>query len=243
VATPSDFGYMGARPTHPELLDFLARELQANGWRLKPIHRLIVTSQTYRQSAAWREDAARVDGDSRLLWRFPPRRLSGEEIRDTTLALAGKLDLCMGGPGFRLYDYHEENVATYIPRDAHGPETYRRAVYHQNARAQRIDGLSDFDCPDPAFAEPRRIATTTPLQALTLLNHRFTLDMAGFFAERLVREAGGNPSAQARRAFVLAFSREPAAEEASAAERLIRSHGLRAFSRALLNANELIYLH
>ena len=84
-----------------------------------------------------------------MLWRFPPRRLEAEEIRDTLLRLAGKLDLTMGGPGFRLYEYQQDNVATYLPLDQHGPETYRRAVYHHNARSARVDVMTDFDCPDP----------------------------------------------------------------------------------------------
>jgi mono/diheme cytochrome c family protein len=242
VDTPSDFGSMGGRPTHPELLDWLARQVHAHGWRLKPLHRLIVTSQTYRQSAAYRADAARIDGDSRLLWRFSPRRLSAEEVRDTMLAAAGVLDPRAGGPGFRLYQYLEDNVATYVPLDRPGPETYRRAVYHQNARAARVDVLTDFDCPDNAFAAPRRAATTTPLQALTLLNHAFTADMAAALADRLWRDAGPDEAAQVRRAFALAFGRPPEPAEAEAGVRLVREHGLRAFCRALLNANELVYL-
>ncbi|HEY1068220.1 MAG TPA: PSD1 and planctomycete cytochrome C domain-containing protein, partial [Pirellulales bacterium] len=130
VDTPSDFGYMGGRPTHPELLDWLAGELLTNGWRIKPLHRLLMTSQAYRQSGDWRENAARADADSRLLWRFPPRRLSAEEVRDALLSVAGKLDLTPGGPGFRLYEYQQDNVATYVPLDVHGPATYRRAIYH-----------------------------------------------------------------------------------------------------------------
>lgn len=246
VDTPSDFGYMGGRPSHPELLDWLARRLQSDGWRLMPLHRLIMTSQAYQQSAAFRPDAARIDGDDRLLWRFTPRRLSAEEIRDTLLTVAEKLDPRMGGPGFRLYEYQQDNVATYVPLDVHGPETYRRAVYHQSARAAPVDVLSDFDAPDPATAEPRRASTTTALQSLTLLNHRFTLDMAQAFAERLQRESGGtgkdDSKPQIRRAFAIAFQREPGEEELAAGLRLVESHGLRAFCRALLNTNELLYL-
>jgi hypothetical protein len=240
VATPSDFGALGSRPTHPELLDWLAGEVQRQGWRLKAIHRLIVTSQAYQQAGDYRAEAARRDGESRLLWRFPPRRLSAEEVRDTLLEIAGRLDRRMGGPGFRLYRYLEDNVATYVPLDVHGPETYRRGVYHQNARASLADVLSDFDCPDPASAAPRRAATTTPLQALTLMNHRFTFDMAGAWAGRLAREAGEDPEAQARRAFLQAFARPAEAEELRLAVALIGRHGLRAFCRALLNSNELI---
>jgi hypothetical protein len=242
VETPSDFGVMGGRPTHPELLDWLARRLLDEGWRLKPMHRLIMTSQAYQQASAYRPEAAALDGDSRLLWRFPARRLSGEEVRDTTLQIAGVLDPTMGGPGFRLYRYIQDNVATYVPLDDPGPETYRRAVYHQNARAMRVDVLTDFDCPDPASAAPRRDATTTPLQALTLLNHRFTLKMASALADRLRREGGEDPSAQVHLAFALAFSREPDNAEQSASLALIDRHGLEAFCRALLNTNELIYI-
>ncbi|WP_169974357.1 DUF1553 domain-containing protein [Tautonia rosea] len=242
VDTPSDFGVMGGRPTHPELLDWLARRLLDEGWRLKPLHRLIMTSQTYQQSSAYHLEAAAIDGDSRLLWRFPARRLSGEEVRDATLQIAGVLNPTMGGPGFRLYRYIQDNVATYVPLDDPGPETYRRAVYHQNARAMRVDVLTDFDCPDPASAAPRRDATTTPLQALTLLNHRFTLDMASALADRLRREAGDEPTAQVHLAFALAFSREPDEAERLSSLDLIDRHGLDAFCRALLNTNELIYV-
>jgi mono/diheme cytochrome c family protein len=242
VETPSDFGYMGMRPSHPELLDWLAGQLLANGWHWKPLHRLIMTSQAYRQSAAWREDAAREDGDSRLLWRFPPRRLAAEEVRDTLLSVAGQLDLAMFGPGYRLYEYQQDNVATYVPLDVPGPETYRRGIYHHNARAARVDVMTDFDCPDPSYAEARRASTTTPLQALTLMNNRFAIDMAGFLAERLQREGEDVPT-QVARAFELSYARAPQPQESSRAAQLIATHGLRAFCRALLNSNELINLN
>ncbi len=242
VDTPSDFGYMGSRPTHPELLDWLAMEIQRNGWRLKPLHRLIMTSQAYRQSGAWREQPSREDADGRLLWRYPPRRLSAEEIRDSLLTIAGRLDTTMGGPGFRLYDYQQDNVATYVPLNEHGPQTYRRSVYHHNARAARVDILTDFDCPDPASAEPRRAATTSPLQALTLMNHSFSLDMARALSDRLQKDSA-EPTSQVQRAFELAFSRAPSPGELEAATRLVTTHGLRAFCRAILNSNELIHVN
>jgi mono/diheme cytochrome c family protein len=243
VDTPNDFGMLGGQPTHPELLDWLARRLQHHGWRLKPLHREIMLSQTYRQSGAFRRQMARIDAAARYLWRFPPRRLAAEEVRDTVLAIAGKLDPHMGGPSFRLYKYVQDNVATYLPLDEHGPETYRRAVYHQNARASRVDLLSEFDCPDNAFSAPTRAATTTPLQALTLLNHRFTHDMAGHLAARVDRETDkSQPLAQVRRVFALAFNREPSDPEAVASVQLIERFGLAALCRAIINSNELIYL-
>ncbi len=251
VDTPSDFGFMGGRPTHPELLDWLAYQLRQSGWRLKPVHKLIVLSRTYQQASTWKAESAQVDADSRYLWRFPPRRLTAEEFRDTLLQTAGKLDLRMGGPGFRLYRYLQDNVATYVPLDQFGPETYRRAVYHQNARAMRIDLITEFDGPDCAFAAPRRDATTTPLQALTMLNHQFTLDMADALAGRILsdlqpNQASGSdqrpePAACVDQAFELVFAREPVEAERTAGASLIQSHGLPAFCRAMLNANELLY--
>jgi mono/diheme cytochrome c family protein len=237
VDTPSDFGFLGSKPTHPELIDYLASRIVANGWKLKPLHREILLSQTYLQSAAYREEAAKEDKDARLLWRFPPRRLSAEELRDTMLTVGGKLQLePMGGPGFRLYRYLANNVSTYVPLDTHGPESYRRAVYHQNARASVVDVLNDFDLPDIAFAAPKRANTTTPLQALTLLNHSFTLDMAKALAARIQK---GDAVTQAYR---ITFQRKPSAKEHEAATQLIATHGAEAFCRALLNANELLYL-
>ena len=237
VDTPSDFGFLGSKPTHPELLDYLAGRLVNHGWKLKPLHREILLSKAYQQSAASQDSAAKEDKDARLLWRFPPRRLSAEEVRDTMLAVSGKLQLApMGGPGFRLYKFTQNNVSTYFPLDVHGPETYRRAVYHQNARASVVDVLNDFDLPDIAFAAPKRANTTTPLQALTLFNHSFTLDMARALAEAV---QGGDRISEAYRRV---FQREPSASEHAAGSRLAGTHGMEAFCRALLNANELLYL-
>ncbi|MGV3483541.1 MAG: DUF1553 domain-containing protein [Planctomycetaceae bacterium] len=237
VDTPSDFGFLGGLPTHPELLDYLASRLRSSGWRLKPLHREILLSKTYLQSAEVREEAAQKDRGSRLLGRYPPRRLSAEELRDTLLQVAGKLRLePAGGPGFRLYKFTQNNVCTYFPLDQHGPETYRRAVYHQNARASVVEVLTDFDLPDNAFAAPKRANTTTPLQALTLLNHRFVIDMGDAFAARLI---GEDPIVVA---FSFAFQREPSSSEREASQKLIDAYGLPAFCRALLNANEVLYL-
>jgi hypothetical protein len=242
VDTPSDFGKLGGTPTHPELLDWLARRLQQHHWRLKPLHREIMLSQTYQQSAAWRAEAGAVDADSRLLWRFPPRRLSAEEIRDTMLNAAGVLDYRMGGPGFALYRYLQDNVATYVPLDTPGANTYRRAVYHHNARASRIDLITDFDGPDCAFTTPRRTVTTSPLQALTLFNHQFTLDVADYLARRVTRETGSDRARQIQRLFWLANHRAPGDREMEIARHLVQTHGLIALCRAMLNANEMMFL-
>jgi hypothetical protein len=243
VDTASDFGFLGGLPTHPELLDWLAARLVTHGWRLKPLHREILLSQAFRQSGEYREQPAAADRDSRLLWRFPPRRLSAEEVRDTWLTAAGVLDTRAGGPGFRLYRHLENNVSTYVPLDQHGPDTWRRAVYHQNVRAGVVDLLSDLDLPDNAFAAPRRASTTSPLQALTLLNHRFTLDMAQALAERGAKVSpSSDPRDVARGIYRLLLARDPTGAELDLAGRFIRDQGAGAFCRAMLNLNEVLYV-
>ena len=241
VDTPNDFGYMGGRPTHPELLDFLAHGLVKNHWQLKAVHKMIMTSRVYRQSTDWKKDAAALDGDNRLLWRFPPRRFSAEEIRDTILAISGKLDTTMGGPGFRLYHFMRDNVSTYRPLDKHGPETYRRAVYHQNARASVVDLMTDFDQADCTLSTPRRVNTTTPLQALTLLNHSFTIDMSKALAQR-AEEAGSDLADRIGRIFELAYQRRPDEAELEKCKTVVQNHGLPTLCRAIINSNELLYL-
>ncbi len=247
VDTPSDFGFLGSRPSHPELLDYLAQRLIENGWRLKDLHREILSSKAYLQASNTKDENFKkglmIDKSARFLWRFPPRRLGAEEVRDTLLKVSGKLDLKMGGPGFRLYKFTQNNVCTYFPLDKHGAETYRRSVYHQNARASVVDVLNDFDLPDNSFAAPKRANTTTPLQALTMLNHSFTQDMASAFVEQLGQVDKQAVAARTvSKAFEIAFQRAPSDTELNAARGLIQEHGLKAFARALLNSNELIFI-
>ena len=240
VATPSDFGFNGERPSNPALLDYLAKRLIENGWRLKPLHREIVLSATYRQSSAWNADGAKADVDARLLWRYPPQRLQAEAIRDQMLAVAGVLDRTLGGPSFQLYKYTVDNVATYFPLDRFGSETYRRSLYAQSARSIRTELLSVYDCPDSSLPEPRRVVTTSPLQALSLLNSSFTTSLAEAFAKRMSAESPADPMG---RGFALAFGRAPAKEEREGADLLVKQHGLAALARALFNANEFVYVH
>jgi mono/diheme cytochrome c family protein len=248
VDTPSDFGANGSRPTHPELLDWLAAEFMepstapgAAPWSMRHIHRLIVTSATYRQASQAREEGLKIDAGSRLLWRYPPRRLEAEPIRDLILALSGRLNLRMGGPGFSFFEPNDNYVRVYTPRQEFGPETWRRMIYGTVVR-QRPDGVFGvFDCPDGGQVAPKRTRSTTALQALNLLNSTFIMQQAGFFAERLESEAGADQAAQVRRAFSLAFQREPDRDELEASMSLVREHGLTVFCRALLNANELVY--
>jgi hypothetical protein len=239
VGTPSDFGFNGERPTHPELLDYLAGRLIAYGWRLKPLHKEIMMSAAYRQSGAYDDAAAKVDSEATLLWRFPPRRMEAEAIRDSVLAVSGRLNRAMGGPGFRLYRYTVDNVATYYPLEKFGEDTYRRAVYQQAARSVRSELLGQYDCPDSSLPEPKRVVTTSPLQALALLNNSFLVDQSKHFAERLQRESPGDPVGLA---FRLAYGRDPEDAERAAAKALIAKHGMFAFCRAILNSNEFVYV-
>ena len=242
VNTPSDFGVMGGQPSHPELLDWLAQQLVRDGWRIKRLHKMLVMSQAYRQSSAYLEVAAKQDADSKYLWRFPPRRLSAEEIRDSMLSVSGSLKASMGGPGFKLYRYLQDNVATYVPLDQHGSETYRRSIYHHNARAAIVDLITEFDCPDPAFPAPKRSSTTTPLQALTLLNHSFTLDMAEALSRDLDRVAGDDKERWMRDAYLRCYGRTPSSHELHEAMRFKVNLGGTLFCRALLNSNEFIHI-
>jgi mono/diheme cytochrome c family protein len=243
VRTPSDFGVNGGKPTNPGLLEWLAARLVSkHGWRLKPLHREIVLSSAYRQASTFREAAAEVDRDAEFLWRFPPRRLTAEEVRDSVLAVSGSLDRTMGGPGFRLYRYTVDNVATYYPRETFSADTYRRSVYHQHARSVKPELLGQFDCPDSSLPAPKRISTTTPLQALSLLNNSFILDQARLLSERTLSEAGADPEARVQRIWRLAFGRSPDDAELAETLRFADQQGWELLSRAVFNTNEFVYV-
>jgi hypothetical protein len=242
VDTPNDFGKNGARPTHPELLDWLASELVSGHWSIKSLQRAILLSATWRQSSASRPDALSVDAATRLLWRFPPHRLEAEAIRDSMLAVSGQLDRTMGGPSFFLHNVNRENVYHYYPKEDFGPAESRRMVYAFKVRMEQDAVFGAFDCPDGSLVVPRRSVSTTPLQALNLFNSRFTLRQAECFAERLRHDAGPEPRSQLARAWELAFSRPPAPDELREALYFADSEGYPALCRALLNANEFLFI-
>jgi hypothetical protein len=242
MRNPSDFGFNGGRPSHPELLDWLATEFMANGWRPKHIHRLIMLSSTYRQSSKSDARAASIDGGNALLWRFGSRRLEAEPIRDTMLCIAGNLDLRMGGPGFDLFEPNTNYVKVYNSKQTFGPAEFRRMIYMTKPRMQLEATFGVFDCPDSAQPLAKRNCSTTPLQALNLLNGPFVVEQADIFAQRLEQEAAGDVPAQIRRGFWLAYGRPPEPDEQNAASALVASEGLASFCRALLNSNELVFL-
>jgi len=242
VNTPNDFGKNGAKPTHPELLDWLASELVANGWSIKKLQRQVLTSATWRQSSAPRDEALKIDAGSRLLWRFPPRRLEAEGIRDSILAVSGNLDRTAGGPSFLLHDVDRENVYHYHPKEKFGPAESRRMVYALKVRMEQDGIFGSFDCPDGSLVMPKRSVSTTPLQALNLFNSRFMLDQSETFAVRLRKEAGTDSAAQVQKAWQLAFNRLPDRTETREAVAFAKAEGLPALCRAVLNANEFLFI-
>ncbi|MBM3845787.1 MAG: DUF1553 domain-containing protein [Verrucomicrobia bacterium] len=242
VSTPNDFGKNGVRPSHPELLDWLASELIARGWSLKALQRQILTSATWRQSSAPREEGLSADAGGRLLWRFPPRRLEAEAIRDSMLLVSGNLDRTAGGPSFYLHDVDRENVYHYHPKETFTAAETRRMIYAFKVRMEQDAIFGSFDCPDGSLVMPKRSVSTTPLQALNLFNSRFVLQQAEQMTTRLKQEAGDDAARQAQRAWQLLFNRSAAPDEEREAVTFIQEQGLQALCRAALNANEFLFI-
>ena len=241
VATASDFGRSGLEPSHPELLDWLAIDFVRGGQSIKRLHRAIVLSATYRQSSAPNASAAAVDADNRLLWRFTPRRLEAESIRDSLLAISGQWNRQMFGRGYDLFN-QRGGLSGFTPIESFGPEGLRRMIYAHKVRREREAVFGAFDCPDGGQSASRREESTTPIQALNLFNSRFTLDRAAGWAERLRAEAGADVPAQVTLAYRTALSRLPDAEEAAEAAELAHQHGLETLCRVLMNSNEFLFL-
>ena len=211
--TPNDFGYLGTAPTHPELLDWLATEFIGKGWSVKAMHRLILNSKAYRMSIASEPKAAAADPGNDLFWRFNPRRLTAEELRDSILASTGELNLEMGGPSVYV-PMPEEVLATSSTKGgkwgASPPDqANRRSIYVKIKRSLQPPMFTDFDLADTDNSCPVRFTTTVPTQALAMMNSEFIHDEATALATRLKREAPDNLQHQVRRAFQLVLSREP----------------------------------
>jgi hypothetical protein len=241
VATPSDFGFNGARPTHPELLDWLACEFRDGGWRLKPLHRLILRSAAYQRSSRFDPKAAAIDADNRWLWRFSPRRLASEEVRDAVLVVSGQLNTRMGGPGYALFEAQTNAGTLYRSVDRDGPEFQRRGIYRTVVRGAENPLLATLDCPDSSTTTPTRGVTTTPLQALALWNDLFLHRQAHAFAERLEREAP-EPRSRIDRAYQLTFGRPATAPESDRALEFITRRDWATLCHVLYNANEFLWI-
>jgi cytochrome c553 len=240
VATPSDFGMQGERPTHPELLDWLASELIANGWRLKPIHKLIMLSAAYRQDSASEKERAALDSDNRLLWRYTPRRLEAESIRDSILAVSDTLDRRLFGPGTL------------------DPNHKRRSIYFFVKRSQMPLSMVLFDAPDTLAGAEQRATTTIAPQALLLMNNQMVRGCAEAFARRLEQDHSRSIAAAVRRGYLLAVARPPAAAELRDAVQFLQEQAkayqadgkaeakflaLADFCQVLMELNEFVYIH
>ncbi len=244
VATPNDFGRMGAQPTHPELLDWLAVEFRDGGQSLKQLHRLIVTSSVYQQSSRHDESMAAIDGSNQYLWRMNRRRLSAEEIRDAILAVSGALIPEMGGPGFYLFKLEKTTHSPhyeYHKFDPADPVSHRRSIYRFIVRSQPDPYMTTLDCADSSQSTPRRSETLTSLQALSLLNNRFNLVMAERFAGRLEKEASDLPE-QIELAMKLIAGRSPTDWERKDLLAYARKHGLANLCRMMFNLSEFVFL-
>jgi hypothetical protein len=221
VSTASNFGKMGAMPSHPELLDWLATEFVRDGWSIKKIQRLIMTSQSYQRASAFDNPANLAkDADDVYLWKFPLHRLEGEAIRDIILTASGKLNLKAGGPPFfpavpaAVRDDVKKIGRWELTKEE--PSTWRRGVYSYYKRAMKYPMFEVLDLPDSNITCERRSSTTVPTQALTLMNDEFVLLQAQYFADRVRNESGADPAAQLRTLYRIALSRDPSPAEMTA---------------------------
>lgn len=242
VDTPSDFGLGGNLPSHPELLDWLASELIEHNGSIKHIQRLICRSHTYQQSSRRDESALTQDAQNQYLWRRSPKRLDAEALRDTVLSMSGCLDRRFHGPGYEDFEYREEYAPVYRYIPANEPRLWRRSIYRYIVRTTTHQFLATLDCPNAANLTPVRDHTTTPLQALALLNNDFMRDQALRFADRLRLECGDDREKQINTAFELAFLRRPSERELSAATKLLEHSDLATLCLMLFNANEFIFV-
>ena len=248
VKTPNDFGANGDRPSHPELLDWLASELVGNGWKLKPLHRMILLSSAYQQSSQSPMAAAatRLDPENRWLWEFNRRRLSAEEIRDAMLAVSGRLNLKQGGRSVMVPVDKELVRQLYKPlqwevaRDT--SEHARRSIYMIAKRNLRVPFMEVFDAPALLTSCPARESSTHAPQALEMLNGRLSNELADAFARRLLQETGGNPQKMVERACWIALGRPPTREERNLSVVFLRDGSPKEFALSLFNLNAFLYV-
>jgi hypothetical protein len=245
VDTPNDFGRMGAAPTHPALLDWLAVTLQEKNGSLKALHRLIVTSATYRQSTRHHDAFAAIDADNRYLWRMNRRRLDAESIHDAVLLISGKLDRTMGGPSVKQFiqtpGVHVTPKVDYDSFDPDAPANYRRSVYRFLFRTLPDPFMESLDCPDGSQTTPLRSASVTALQALTMLNDKFMVRQSEHIADRAAH-VGKDPEQQVAEAYRLILGRSPTAKEARAVGAYAARRGMANACRVLLNSNEFVFV-
>ncbi|MBL8293757.1 MAG: DUF1553 domain-containing protein, partial [Bryobacterales bacterium] len=249
VSTPNDFGRMGGRPANRELLDFLANRFVAEGWRMKPIHKLILMSKTYQQASSnplIEKVAHEKDPENSLLWKFSRRRLEAEEIRDSMLAISGRLNAKPGGPSVIVPADEELVNLLYKPSQwavtKDTSEHDRRSVYLLHKRNLRLPMMEVFDAPDLQTSCARRETSTHAPQALELLNGDFANAMARSFAARLDKEAK-TPEQVVSKAYWLAAGRAPTVKEKALGVEFLKKNQLSEFALAVLNLNAFLYVN
>jgi mono/diheme cytochrome c family protein len=247
VRTPSSFGKMGERPSHPELLDWLALEFVDRGWSIKAMHRLMMTSEAYQMASSDVPANLAIDPENRQFWRMPRQRLEGEVIRDQILAVAGTLDRTLGGPNVFPYidpDLFEKSSNRDWPgKPDDDPSTWRRSLYVFSKRSIRYPFFETFDQPNLVNSVDRRNRSTVAPQALILMNNSSVIVQARKFAERVAAEAGTDTDRQVTRAFALALGRAPDGEEHATSVAFVRGspQGLFELCHVLFNLNEFVY--
>jgi hypothetical protein len=232
---------MGATPTHPALLDWLAVEFRDGGGSLKKLHRLIVTSAVYKQSSAGRAEFAKVDVSNLYLWRMNRLRLDAEQVRDSILQASGKLNLAMGGPSVKQFHYEDPNPGVtpkvdYGRYDVDHPDNFRRAIYRWIFRTLPDPFMETLDCPDASQLTGARNVSVTPLQAMAVLNDKFVVRQSEHLAARIAGEGA------LEKAYRLILQRTPTASESAALAPYIEKRGLANACRLLLNSNEFMFL-
>lgn len=241
VSTPGDFGRAGAMPSHTDLLDWLAATFMEDGWSVKKMLRRMMMTRTFRQASTPREEALAIDADSRLFWRFPPRRVEAEVLRDSILAIAGTLNRKIGGPSYRIHNV-KKRFQQWTVVDNHGPHTWRRMLYQERMRGIDDRMFSAFDFPDCGQIRGKRPVSTTPLQALNLMNGKLISIQSAKLAERIMREAD-DKAVQVDEVFERILGRPPSSEERNACLELVGADGLEALARTLFNTNEFAFLN
>ena len=237
VPTTSDLGIAGMKPTHPELLDFLASDFIEKKWSSKELIRLMVTSDAFKRSSRPNSLGLQKDAGSLLLWRYPPQRVDAEVIRDGVLRASGKLNPKIGGKSFRIHN-EKKTYAQWEVVNNHGPETWRRMLYQERMRRVDDQMFTAFDFPDCGQVRAKRPVSTTPLQALNLMNSAFINEQAQLIAERATSEVGGEKSVQVKRVFELLLTRQPDEDELKASLDI----ELNLLARTLINTNEFAFL-
>jgi Protein of unknown function (DUF1553)/Protein of unknown function (DUF1549)/Planctomycete cytochrome C len=244
VDTPNDFGRNGSLPSHPELLDWLAIQFRDNGGSFKQLHKLIVTSETYRQSSSHNAEAEKVDSGNTLLWKQNRRRLEAEAIRDSVLAASGKLDLSMGGPGWQDFVIEHPQHSPHYEYDLADPEdakTWRRSVYRFIVRSQTQPWMTSLDCADPSMRVDKRNESLSSIQALALLNNGFMLTQSKHFAER-VAKTSDDISEQVETAYRLALGMAPPESSRQQLVEFAEQNGLAYLCRLLFNLNAFTFV-